>query len=100
MFGEEGEKYKKEKLEHGKQLLKSVDSDKKTKPGGGGCHWEKGSDPSKVKCAVTNPGNDAYIGWAQPKNSPLHTNKPGSAMTSISEPPASFNNKRAISFLA
>jgi len=98
LTGEEGERYKAEKLAHGKRLLDSVAADKKNKPGGGGCHWEAGKNPLTAKCVVTNLGNDAYIGWAQPVGSPMYTEKPGVASLGMKPPPASVNSKVAVEF--
>jgi hypothetical protein len=90
--GEQGEKYRLVKLAKGKQLLTSVANDlSQKKIGGGGCHWEVGTDPSTAKCAPTNPGNSAYVGWAQPKGSPLYTETPGSAMKNIPPPSPKLN---------
>jgi hypothetical protein len=92
MSGEQGEKYKAVKLAKGKQLLTSVANDlTQKKIGGGGCHWAVGADSSTAKCAPTNPGNAAYVGWAQPKGSPLYTDTPGSAMKGIAVPPPKLN---------
>lgn len=55
-------------------------ADSDNKHGGGGCHWEVGADSSTAKCVPTNPGMSQYVGFAQPKGSPMYTDTPGSAM--------------------
>jgi len=39
-------------------------------PGGGGCIWDVGADPSTAKCTSMNTANPEYKGFAQPKQSP------------------------------
>jgi len=105
MTGEQGEKYAALRSEHGKQLLKSVAADiRDKKTGEGGCHWEDGTDPAvTMKCSPVNPGNPAYVGYAQPAGSPLYSETPGSAMKGWKAPPVSFGNEKkvnAVRFLA
>ncbi|KAF2673904.1 hypothetical protein BT63DRAFT_467491 [Microthyrium microscopicum] len=106
MTGEEGKAYSVARIEHGKQLLKSVANDiRDGKTGLGGCFWEDGADPSTVKCTEINPTSPGhpYVGYAQPVNSPGYTETPGSAMKGNKPPPASYGNengpnKRAVEF--
>ena len=100
MTGEEGEKYAKEKFEHGKQLLASVAADiRDGKTGEGGCLWEDGK-PETIKCTPVNPTNPAYVGYAQPIGSPMYTENPGAAMKGWKPPPASFGNLVGVKFRA
>jgi hypothetical protein len=60
----------------------------------GGCFWEDGADPSTVKCSTINPDNpEPFIGYAQPKESPMYTDKPGSYMMGQKPPPKLYGNE-------
>jgi hypothetical protein len=44
-------------------------------PGGGGCIWQPGADPSTAKCTTMNAVNDKYKGFAQPPQSPAYVDQ-------------------------
>jgi hypothetical protein len=94
LTGERARQYAALKEEKGKLLLASVARDiKQGRLGGGGCHWDEGADPSTATCVPINPGNPAYVGYAQPVGTPLYTDKPGSAMRGLKPPPKLYGNE-------
>jgi len=95
LTGERGERYARFKAERGQVIKNAVASDlKKGMKGLGGCFWEDGADPSTVKCSTINPDNpEPFIGYAQPKESPMYTDKPGSLMRGQKPPPKLYGNE-------
>lgn len=100
LMGVEGERYKAEKAKSDKTFEDIVHADSDNKHGGGGCHWEEGADSSTAKCVPTNPGMDAYVGFAQPKGSPMYTDKPGSASFPPKGLPKGPGARVAVGFMA
>ena len=87
LTGEVGKRYMAERVARNKGLMSAV-HETFAMPGGGGCHWQPGADPSTMKCAQTNPGDPRWLGFAQPVGSPLYVAKPGANMRAPPPPPS------------
>jgi hypothetical protein len=103
LTGDVAIRYKAERTAKNKGLMSAV-HETAAMPGGGGCHWEVGADPSTMKCVQTNKGDPSeplWLGFAQPVGSPLYVERPGKHMRRP-PPPAFFEtykvDKTAVKF--
>lgn len=90
LSGEVAVRYQAERTARNRGLMSAVHQTA-AMPGGGGCHWELGADPSTMKCVQTNKGDPTeqlWLGFAQPVGSPLYVEKPGLYMRRA--PPPKF----------